>query len=216
MGCTSTNESKIMKISQFARDLRTPIERIVFHLLSNEAGRPGPCEYLYDSNGRLLPDDAELAAASFAGRRYWDASDPRQARWAYEVVPVLGGRRLRERGHGGTLLPDESLREVVDRLLAVQDYARWCPEFAVGQASAAREIWGMGTDYAGKFTRQTALRRCILGLSRERQLVALALAGIACSPETLMSRPAMPKAGTAPRGTAGFARGGSIEGARAG
>jgi hypothetical protein len=204
-----------MKRPQFARDLRTPIERIVFHLLSNEAGRPGPCEYLYDGKGWLLPDDAELASASFAGRRYWDASDPRHARWAYEVIPILGGRRLRERAHGGLLLPDETLRDVVDRLLAVEDYARWCPEFAVGRPSSAAEIWGIGTDFAGKFTRSAALRRCILGLSRERQLVALALAGIACSPETLTPRPAMQRAGAMPRANADFARD-SIAGARAG
>jgi hypothetical protein len=203
-----------MKQSQFARDLRTPIERIVFHLLSNEAGRPGPCEFLYDEKGRLLPDDADPAAASFAGRRFWDASEPRQARWAYDITPILEGRRLRERAHGGTLLPDEALATVVDRMLAVEDYARWCPEFAVGTASSAAEIWGIGTAFAGRFTRQGALRHCILGLSRERQLVALALAGISFSPETLMPRPVMPKFGAMVRSKGELGRS-NVAGARA-
>jgi hypothetical protein len=170
----------------------TAVDRIVFHLLSAAGTRPGPRVCLYDEHGLPLPEDADAAEARFEGRRYWNAADPRRAQWAYSVTPIEAGRRLQGQAQIGSLLPDESLGDAVNGLLAVEDYAKWHTDFATGELASAFDIWGPGNDEDCAYTRRSALRHCILGLSRERQLAALALAGIDCLPEALTRDVAAP------------------------
>jgi hypothetical protein len=167
----------------------TPADRIIFHLLSAAAVRPGPCVRLYDEHGHPLDAGADPSHARFEGRRYWDATDSRRARWAYSITPVQAGVPLEARAHIGWLLPDDALGDAVNGLLAVEDYAKWHTDFATGELASAADIWGRGNEEDRAYTRRSALRHCILGLSRERQLAALALAGIDCLPEALMDRP---------------------------
>lgn len=183
----------------------TSIDRIVFHLLSAAGTRPGPRTCLYDEHGLPLPDGADPADARYEGRRYWNAADPRRAQWAYSVTPIDAGRRLQGQAQYGSLLPDNSLGEAVNGLLAVEDYAKWHTDFATGELASAFEIWGPGNDEECAYTRRSALRHCILGLSRERQLAALALAGIDCLPEALTRDAAAPPTRAMLSGVAGRA-----------
>jgi hypothetical protein len=188
----------------------TPADRIIFHLLSAAAMRPGPCTRLYDEHGQPLDAGVDVSHARFEGRRYWDATDPRRARWAYSITPVQAGVPLQGRAHIGWLLPDDSLGDAVNGLLAVEDYAKWHTDFATGELASAADIWGRGNEEDRAYTRRSALRHCILGLSRERQLAALALAGIDCLPEALMDRPGVPAtAGRSPGGVEQVARTGT-------
>jgi hypothetical protein len=187
-----------------AGDTATAVDRIVFHLLSAAGTRPGPRTCLYDEAGLPLPD-GDPAAARFEGRRYWNAADPRRAQWAYSVTPIEAGRRLQGQALTGSLLPDDSLGDAVNRLLAVEDYAKWHTDFATGELASAYDIWGPGNDEECAYTRRNALRHCILGLSRERQLAALALAGIDCLPEALTRGAAAPGTRAALSGVAGRA-----------
>jgi hypothetical protein len=188
----------------------TPADRIIFHLLSAAAVRPGPCTRLYDDGGYPLAPGSEASRACFEGRRYWDATDPRRARWAYSITPIQAGIPMQARAQIGWLLPDDSLGDAVNGLLAVEDYAKWHTDFATGALASAADIWGRGNEEDRAYTRRSALRHCILGLSRERQLAALALAGIDCLPEALMDRPGAPAtAGRSPGGAARVARAGA-------